>query len=1219
MPRIGRFAPPFVLASYILTSTIPLAAAQSESLSVSLSASVTTAAAPLSTTLTATIGGTATGTANYTFWWNCSDPGTSVSSVASVCGNPANAAIGAKFDDVADTSKTVGHTYQAEGAYTAKVIAERGSAPPAEMRLAITAVAPPVARDDVYTVVAGSTLSVPAPGVLANDTVPAGYAASVNFTVTQQHGSLENVGGTGAFVYTPHPGFSGTETLSYVFSAASLVSNEAAVTIQVVPAPTLSLSFNVAPSSGAAPLHATLTASVAGTATGTINYTFWWNCSHPGTSVSSVAAACGNPLDAAIGAKFDGVVDNPKAVSHTYTEAGTFTAKVIAERGSAPPVEMRRTVTVIQPPTARDDSYSMVQRSSLTVTAPGLLANDTVPEGTTASVQFTVLQQHGSLQNLGGGAFVYTPSPDFTGTETLRYAFHVGGTPSNEATVRITINPAPTLTLSFAVSPQSGHAPLASTLTATVGGTAAGTINYTFWWNCSDPGTSVSAVTAVCGDPFAPAVGAKFDGISDNPKAVTRTYGAGTHVAKVIVERGAAPAAEMRRTITVTPPPPAVHLISHNSARRGQRLVEFTVTGAHFSPTAALRFGTSGCQDDGSIAVDYRERSSTRIVASIEAGEYADVGARSVCVSNGDSAAGLVGAFHITHRPVIVIPGLMGSHLVDAVSADRVWLNALTLAQSGCDEEVLPMALASDGVAPAGPFTASCDGVLREHAGAYLVPDGILDGGLVANYYGHLKQQLLSVGLPTYVFAYDWRRQFSMSALPLRALIESLTQQQSETVDIVAHSQGGLVTRSYLQIFDGDHRVHTTVFIGTPHLGAPRAYAIVKGMVAAVPQLNLALGTFLSGNFPSTYGLLPRFDFLTRPDGQKEPYRATYGLGPGSPANGDLPNPPLAADADLLWTMLGGGPTAPRSFAINGSGQPTLDGLELHTGACEISPVIDPAGDGTVPQRSANGFGGTTYFFVNKEHSALPNDAVVRTAVLELLRTGSASVDHNLRTDPFRAAATVAATCSPVQMTITDPAGNVNGLDASGNLRSGIPGSTFLQFAHNEAAILPAAADSTIFLRATDDGLFGLVLEAVAEDGGVTEAARFDNVPISRTSQAAVQLGADGGTGQLMLDVDGDGSSDFTVAPGQTPPPESYCAALVETVAGFALPGGLATSLTRKVDAAAASIGRGNRIAAEHQIMAFQAEVRAQSGNGLTSGQAGVLLSVSGKAIESLR
>ncbi len=70
-------------------------------------------------------------TTNFTFWWNCDDPGTDVSAVTAVCGNPNNALIGAKFDSQPQTSYTKSHTYvnnstTVQATFHPKVIIEHG-------------------------------------------------------------------------------------------------------------------------------------------------------------------------------------------------------------------------------------------------------------------------------------------------------------------------------------------------------------------------------------------------------------------------------------------------------------------------------------------------------------------------------------------------------------------------------------------------------------------------------------------------------------------------------------------------------------------------------------------------------------------------------------------------------------------------------------------------------------------------------------------------------------------------------------------------------------------------------------------------------------------------------------------------------------------------------------------------------------------------------------
>jgi hypothetical protein len=99
-------------------------------------------------------------------------------------------------------------------------------------------------------------------------------------------------------------------------------------------------------------LTTTLTADVSGTAAGSINYTFWWNCDSASTDVPTVITACGDPNGTSgneNGIKFDGISEDPKVISHTYSLADTYIAKVIAERDTALPAESRTTITVSEP------------------------------------------------------------------------------------------------------------------------------------------------------------------------------------------------------------------------------------------------------------------------------------------------------------------------------------------------------------------------------------------------------------------------------------------------------------------------------------------------------------------------------------------------------------------------------------------------------------------------------------------------------------------------------------------------------------------------------------------------------------------------------------------------------------------------------------------------------------------------------------------------------
>ncbi len=107
-----------------------------------------------------------------------------------------------------------------------------------------------------------------------------------------------------------------------------------------VTAATLSVTLTATPGSGTTPLTGVvLTADVSGTATGTINYTFYCNRNDTGIDITSPNSY-----------KIDATTTDPYSTpSNTcdsiYANSGTYTAKVIAERGSSA-AEARAIITV---------------------------------------------------------------------------------------------------------------------------------------------------------------------------------------------------------------------------------------------------------------------------------------------------------------------------------------------------------------------------------------------------------------------------------------------------------------------------------------------------------------------------------------------------------------------------------------------------------------------------------------------------------------------------------------------------------------------------------------------------------------------------------------------------------------------------------------------------------------------------------------------------------
>ncbi len=92
-----------------------------------------------------------------------------------------------------------------------------------------------------------------------------------------------------------------------------------------------------------------------------------------------------------------------------------------------------------EPPEARDDAYAVQEDQTLTVPAPGLLANDLdqdIQDDFLLKVETTPVQNvaHGTLTLDVDGSFVYTPGEDFYGTDQFVYQLDDGWNHNAEET-----------------------------------------------------------------------------------------------------------------------------------------------------------------------------------------------------------------------------------------------------------------------------------------------------------------------------------------------------------------------------------------------------------------------------------------------------------------------------------------------------------------------------------------------------------------------------------------------------------------------------------------------------------------------------------------------------------------------------------------------------------------------------------------------------------------
>ncbi|MGW9167519.1 Ig-like domain-containing protein [Agromyces sp. NPDC055658] len=291
----------------------------------------------------------------------------------------------------------------------------------------------PVAVDDHYSVVAGESLYLPAPSQVANDTDADGDALEWAGTGDLPAGTWKTYS-DGWSTYTPPAGFVGTDRLTYsVRDEHGLVSwNEAEITIDVVESDG---STNTPPVPTADRYFVQSGESITVPAAGGV--------------LANDTDADGDPLAVLVAypALGHGEVEMAEDGSFTFTADAGFTGTAWLEfsitdgrsKVNSPSAEVVIFAEGEEPVMGADDAYTTTRGAALEVAAPGLLANDHAPAGVEKSVAYLLTEPaHGSIDWNADGSFVYSPEPDFTGSDTFRYVLFADGE-YNYPTVRIEV------------------------------------------------------------------------------------------------------------------------------------------------------------------------------------------------------------------------------------------------------------------------------------------------------------------------------------------------------------------------------------------------------------------------------------------------------------------------------------------------------------------------------------------------------------------------------------------------------------------------------------------------------------------------------------------------------------------------------------------------------------------------------------------------------------
>jgi len=499
-----------------------------------------------------------------------------------------------------------------------------------------------------------------------------------------------------------------------------------------------------------------------------------------------------------------------------------------------------------------------------------------------------------------------------------------------------------------------------------------------------------------------------------------------------------------------------------------------------------------------------------------------------------------------SHNPVILIPGITGSYLYKNYDDfGEIWPNVGKMFTSLSDDYLDALAFNSSGTWNQ-KFPINVGDIIRGISNVHVF-DYLINR---LNENGYVENEDL------FVFPYDWRFSTKETSEKLKQKIEDVISKTNQNqVDIVAHSMGGLVAKKYIVDF-GDDKINKLIFLGTPQLGAPKAFkTLMFGDSMGFQKIFLGLSKekakFISQNMPSVYELLPSEKYISEngsyvvdalrkiviPDGDFDlDYQMTKKLmieKGRNPLMFPFSEELHSSIDDLNLSNIS-------SYNFVGCGSPTIGKIEvtqerawekLFLGLKDDYNLTYINGDETVPLISANKTIGSNLFYVDKvDHGSIPTSESVINAIISIFNEKEVNLDEVIKDSSIDCGidGNVVSTHSPVKLDIYDENGNHTGIKEDGNIEYGIEGVVYDILDEVDYAFLPKGENYRVVVRATNVGGFSFKIEEQVEEE-ILETYDWTLIPLKTlqtTGEIFVGTDYPAEEYKIKIDINNDGNTD---------------------------------------------------------------------------------------------
>ena len=510
--------------------------------------------------------------------------------------------------------------------------------------------------------------------------------------------------------------------------------------------------------------------------------------------------------------------------------------------------------------------------------------------------------------------------------------------------------------------------------------------------------------------------------------------------------------------------------------------------------------------------------------------------------------------------PVLFVPGIMGTELMKG--SETLWADPVRMLASDLDIFMDPLIFNSD-------LTPSDSGVYKN--------DVLKNPSNLFDYTEGLANEFINQGYKEnqdlFLFPYDWRYGVSGKYADgttnvdlLKEEINKILQQTgADKIDVVAHSNGGLLIKKYVIDNPTSHHIGKAIFIGVPNTGAPKAVkALIQGDNMGVNFLGFGLSDSemkkIAANMPAAYDLLPSqiyYDnagsFVTLLDNTQGDPMGPFSISDQTKVT-DLDYSQfksfLTDEHYLNSTALNNAvnlhtqsfdnfdmrTTGVDLYAIDGCKSGTVANFQeattknlLGQTSTNYNSVEFQTGDGTVPIQSATNLPidqDKKFYALSADHGKMPSENGIRQEIVNLISGsnldkgkdiwGGDLITQDINKCELNGKAI--SVFSPVNIFVTDQNGNKLGLAEDGSVVNEIPGASFEIMSdpasaqgYGEAShkflYLPQDAGQTytINMQGTGTGTYTIKSQNIANSQPTTTEV-FSNLPVTPALTGSINI-----------------------------------------------------------------------------------------------------------------